>query len=667
MAFRIIEKLGAGKFGEVFKVKDDQGKIFAFKSIPSSKLKYIELDILMRLRSPYIIRSLKPFIVNMNGQFGFLQTLKDNNLESIDLESINYQQLKRIMLSCLYGIRCMHNKNYLHLDIGRKNILYDIDKTGNYTAYLSDFGWSIRTNNPYEGVQSSKFIKYKNTPIEILKSKKNKETKYMYSDKSDIWSLGIVFLELIGTKLVYENDNQFLEKLQSFDNSFIEERVRFYNKNKMSKEEEIALKDLLVHMLKIEESERISSKDLNKLRFMQTNILEDECVINKPEERVFLLYSSPSAREGLLKIKKFYYKNCQNTDIKLEEYFLTIQNFLYLMSKSSPYLDNDQLNEIIEESFNVSLNFYDRRNRNGNYSYADDLNEHIGYNFFYCADYIDDLQILHSHIMEGNQDILGYYNILDINAVFRDFRDKYEYKKEKRHNSLQKFFDEAVPKKKDKEEVDFIKAIDYHDIKQASIKKSKINDYKETEREFRSDIINHYQEAIIKIFLEDDTDLINILEKVIENKKYIDQLDNLKNRFLNRDISKHLKNINDNFNYAIIDMDYYGNVSTEDDIDSVDYAIIRREKRFSLCHISHRDKKVTHYYSDTKDELNQFFNEKGYEFSSNFSYGINDCCRIMEICMIFIIYYNKKQNKEDFHMKCLDYKTIKSVLITMMI
>ena len=266
MTFQILEKIGSGRFGEIFKVKDSEGNTYAFKNVPANKLKYIELDILMRLKSPYIIRTFKPYVIDIEGRMGFLENLKDTSIDGLDTTELPYVQLKRLIMSIIYGIQCMHRKNFLHLDISRSNILYDVDKAGNYTAYLSDFGWSVRCDNPYKGIIADKVIKYKNTPLEILRAY-NESEDIMYNDKSDMWSCGIVIMEMIGDR--YRMDDNFLNRMSTMDVSYIEERIRIYNKDKMSADEEVKLKELLVHLLKIDKDVRISSKDIDKLSFSE--------------------------------------------------------------------------------------------------------------------------------------------------------------------------------------------------------------------------------------------------------------------------------------------------------------------------------------------------------------------------------------------------------------
>ena len=67
---------------------------------------------------------------------------------------------------------------------------------------------------------------------------KNTKTKLKYSDKTDVWSLGMCILEIIGTRIPsFKNLENHIEYVKNINDSFIEERVKLYNNNKMSKKE----------------------------------------------------------------------------------------------------------------------------------------------------------------------------------------------------------------------------------------------------------------------------------------------------------------------------------------------------------------------------------------------------------------------------------------------
>jgi hypothetical protein len=688
MPFRLLEKIGEGKFADIYKIKDEKGKTFAFKAVPANKLKYIEMDILARLRSPYIIRSIDPKITHFSERYGIVEQLEDNDLTKLKISKLPYVQLKRIIISAIYGLRCMHKKGFLHLDVSRRNILYGKDNEENYCAYLTDFGWSVRCNNAYKGIMSTKVIKYKNTPIEVLDASKNKEGVKLrkYSDKSDIWSMGIVIMELLGARFHFDETETYVKHMKSITDSFIEEKIRHYNDKKMSNNEELYLKELLVNMLKIDVAERISSKDITRLKFFKTTNrllnLSEDCVLEKPTELVFLPYISPLTTDGIKKIRNYYLNNSAVRDcITIDEYFLAIQVFLRLMSKTKPYINEEELQELAKEAVYVASNYYDRRSDQGSYKVAEDLKSEIGYNFYYSADYLEDLIILNHYITDGNKDLLGFYNLFNIKKLFEFFREGYNYKNRKRNSvSLHEFLEMEIPTKKDNEEVSFLTALDYHEIIAEDESYSLVKKYKDIEKDFRVDIIDKFESRIIKVYEDDDLNIIEVIDKMIDNKKYIEKYEKLKKNLLNKNIAKTLQDINQYFKYGIINIDMYGKVDRKKgelreskDKEEIKYFVVKNNERYSLLVRSTEDPvdeslgMFHHYYSEKNTYLKNELEDYGYKYKNIFDYGINSCCKILELCIIFVIYYNLKTGKNDYHLKCLDYDTIKGVLMVLMI
>lgn len=659
MSLKIINIIGKGKFGTIYKVKNEKGKELVFKSVPADKLKYIELDILTRLNSPYLIRCTEPFITSIENKKGFTQELKENNLTQLNIRLIPYAQFKRIIISCIYGIQCMHSKNFLHLDISRKNILFDIDKKGDYTAYLADFGWSVRCTDPYKGIISTKVVKYKNTPYEILQQVSRHEKNKHYNDKSDVWSLGIVILELLSSSLLMYDIDDYLKKLQTINEDYISSKLKLYNQNKCSKQEELYLRELLINMLKLDPKERISSKDFKQLQFIARETkMNKSCVLSKPKELVVLPYVSNSTRNGIHMIQNRY-KHASNK-IELEEYFLAVQNFLRLMAKSKNDLTEDELYEMVVVAIKISYNYYDHTYK-GDYTIAQDLNSELGFNFFYSATYLEDLILLNHYLLEGNEDLLAYYNILDINKVFEYFRQKYEYAYlAKSDTNLKDFFNHQIPIKKDNDEVNFISAIDFynHDVVDSlEDDKSYLLRHKSIEQKFRSDIISYLEPRLIDHYRRTSQDVIEEVENIISTgiQRKIDSLS----------VVKKLRAINDYFMYDVIDVNVQGNITTIGEGD-LEYVIIKNEQKFSLIYIDFEKRLATHYFSDLQPQLKTYYKTKDIDYINNFDYGVNDCCVILELCLIYMIYYNLKKDVQDFSIKCLDKKTVKLIMIAIL-
>lgn len=203
--FEILQKIGAGSYGTVYKTKlisEAEDKFFkrnreyALKIILDQGEKGIkslrELDILAKFRHPHLVHS--PLIFckteGTTTQIDVLMELADADLYSIINKSFYSldNRIENLYQLCL-GLKFLHDNNYLHLDIKPLNIL--LFKTGKkYTAKLSDFGLSILTENGQKYYPNSLITINYRSP-DILAGER------IYTDKDDIWSLGITFLEIL--------------------------------------------------------------------------------------------------------------------------------------------------------------------------------------------------------------------------------------------------------------------------------------------------------------------------------------------------------------------------------------------------------------------------------------------------------------------------------------
>ena len=146
--FEILEKIGGGSFGQIFKVKDKvSNEILAMKIEKKREGKQM-----MVLREYQIMKDFK-------AENGFAQThsyLKNDdyhylvmthlgpNLETLKLSKGGSFSLKTVLLlgyQIISRIQSFHKRNYLHRDIKPENFVIGSDEEDNH-IYLIDFGLS---------------------------------------------------------------------------------------------------------------------------------------------------------------------------------------------------------------------------------------------------------------------------------------------------------------------------------------------------------------------------------------------------------------------------------------------------------------------------------------------------------------------------------------------
>ncbi len=214
-----LEKLGRGGFGSVFKAYNKlDTNLYAIKKIPIKKLDdeksnfYLnEVRNLSKLNHPNIVRYYNTWI-EFSEDTNLIESDEEDKANCIRpilhiqmelcslslsqyLEDRNYSGIKtgdfgierKIFRQILLGVKHIHSNDIVHRDLSPRNIFLD----ENYNVKIGDFGLSKETRSD-------------DTPTIIYGSYGN--LTYMAPEeiddnictkKSDIYSLGIIYLELL--------------------------------------------------------------------------------------------------------------------------------------------------------------------------------------------------------------------------------------------------------------------------------------------------------------------------------------------------------------------------------------------------------------------------------------------------------------------------------------
>jgi len=660
MSLTIInqKKIGSGSYGDVYVVKNEEGEKFAVKIVSSKKLSVLELDIITRLNSPYLLRSVGDPVVQIQHSHGISLQLKENTVGKLDTRKLPYYQLKRIMICCLFGLRCMHSKGFLHNDLVLRNLLFDRDENNDYNGYIADFSVSVKCIDAEKGISVKRIVKGTHTPIEILEGLKKKEKTFRYNSKTDVWSLGLCFLEMIDKRFHFSGMNEQFEFFDSLSEDYIRSKVKLYNRDrKINKKEELYLSELLIHMLKKNKEDRMSTKDLMYLNFVRTSSISYECAINKPSELITIPTSSDRLREGIEKIRE-YFDRYEMTSL-LSSYFLTIQNYIRIMNKIVIEGNDDfDLDEIVEIAISTSSNYYDRKIEAG-YEGVILLRGEVGYNpFFYAANFIEELVLLDHYIDQGDNfsSIFSFLNPFDI---FYQFRLMYDYGDENKVTNritYELFKSISLPDPKEKREPKIYYPNDYTNIVSVEGERggSLIRREKEIEEIFNGVLVEHIKKTVRDNYTSESDDIYELAKKYINGGSEIRKTDVYKG-IREKDIFSQLMGVNEFFDYGLImvnEKEIFNNIFPEKK-----FIIVDKENIISLLHVDDDEMVVTHYYSEKNRIINSFYEERGYQYQVNFEYGVNSCCKVIDSCILFIVFYNNYLGKESFNMKCISEET----------
>ncbi|KAL4428764.1 hypothetical protein ABPG74_001278 [Tetrahymena malaccensis] len=254
--------LGSGSFGVVYKCTDKQNEVWAAKQISknliSGKKDYLEkllrqeVGVQKQMKSENVVR-LKEFLISDNNYYLILDYCNAGNLkQQIQKEKkFSENKAKLIMMQIMSGLREMNQRSIVHRDIKPENIL--VAQTPQGLVYkLGDFGFAKILNNQ-DMIKSQV-----GTPLymdpQILLGKP-------YDSKCDIWSVGIIFYELLyGCTPWPRVTSQYdlLEKIKKIP-------IRFQEQISVSEK----AKSLIKKMLQVEPSKRISYQELFEDNYFQ--------------------------------------------------------------------------------------------------------------------------------------------------------------------------------------------------------------------------------------------------------------------------------------------------------------------------------------------------------------------------------------------------------------
>tara|TARA_R110000822_G_scaffold47991_2_gene126865 strand:- start:141 stop:2198 length:2058 start_codon:yes stop_codon:yes gene_type:complete len=666
--------IGTGKYSKVIEMVSPEGKKVAVKVIKPEDLNYTEIDMLTRIKSPYLVRSVKPIVRNTDYGEGVALELKEKNLLNFDISQIPPGQLKRMVMTLIYGLECIHKSGFLHLDIKPGNSLYNYQDSL-YTCYISDFGFSISCEDVYKGIEKDNRIgTMKYFPYETLE----KTSPFIYNDKSDVWSLGVTILVFLGFKIklnfgIMEKTNSKTSIVKQFwDSLDINKEVEnVVNNLNISELDKLDLYEMLTNMLKKEQVDRISSKDFSKLRFYTSNTLENSCYLEKGKEFLYIPYSSSYVLTGINCLRNYFKNIYYQSHPKV--YFLAVEIFIRIMNISDIEISKETLDKNIKNSFLVAMKYYKniKISRNEYIALAKDGYKMIKYlegsiapnKFYHEAEYVEDLKLFDEIVLK-NYNLISFYNFLEPDKVFQFFRQNYSYDKLQKDKlkDMNQLFGLGIPGKNTESMIENDRNIfSYKDnliktetkIMGENVKN--ITKLRSLEEQFRKNIINYLTSTFQLEKYE------NVFQKVKDTKNiyglYLDF-------FKDKDVKVYdiFLNLIPEINYYIITQDTFGNLKTYGKESNNNIIFISEEGNSSLIKLDANGGIAKHYYSNYNQNLEEYFKNKNINYSNDYTFGTVKFCKIPELCILFMIYLSEIKGLVDYDMIFIEDKTLKIML-----
>ena len=246
----IKETIGGGGFGEVYRciVKEEERACKRLYFEMDETLNEFLCDLLEELIYSTNLnnkRFMKVYGVSYDKKteelYIIMELLKERDLKKyLENKDLSLKKKLKIFKSLVIAVKDLHKENYIHADLKPENVCYYEDETEEYIKLL-DYNMMCRIKETEELIEGFGSTCGYSSP---------EQDKEKLCKKSDVYALGVIFLELMVNKNIWEGKKEnskiyrkcVIDNLESINNnieiySIIKKCICKSSKNRFSIEE----------------------------------------------------------------------------------------------------------------------------------------------------------------------------------------------------------------------------------------------------------------------------------------------------------------------------------------------------------------------------------------------------------------------------------------------